>query len=57
MTVKEEAYTCDKKVSRPWHEWLIVPVLIAGGLLTLLWILALMGLAWRIVSAVMRLPG
>lgn len=42
---------------RRWRDRLMVVTLIAGGLLTLWWILVLIGVAWQIVSAVASTGG
>jgi hypothetical protein len=56
MPVQNDEIPPEPLVRRSWQERLIIPVLITGGILTCAWILALMGMVWRIVGAVAGTP-
>lgn len=52
MPMRDDQLSAPNPVRRSWQERLIFPILIAGGVLTLTWIVALIGMVWRIVGAV-----
>lgn len=57
MTDSNDKSPTKRQVSYPWRDRLMLATLIAGGALTLSWILVLIGLAWQMVSAVAHTGG
>lgn len=51
MTHHNEATLVETRIKLRWRERLILPMLIIGGLLTVSWIVVLIGLAWQIAAA------
>ena len=51
MTHHNEATLVETRIKLRWRERLILPMLIIGGLLTVSWIVVLIGLAWQISAA------
>ena len=52
MTYHDTRIIEEPQVKRRWQERLALPLLIAGGILTIFWIAALVGLAWQIASSI-----
>jgi len=52
MTVQDNNSQADPQIRRSWREHLVLPMLITGGLLTLVWIVVLIAVAMQIISAI-----
>lgn len=52
MTIQHNVPQDDSRVRRSWREHVILPMLVAGGVLTLTWIVVLIAVVFQILGAI-----